>query len=130
MAPTSTSRSTIPQFGVATLYGELYYAKNLDRAKLIADPLGPLGRDARELGFYVAALLQIGDLATVGARYDTYNPDRDSTNSAKPLVPTDLSYGTLALVAVVRHAERPRRSSSTTTTRTTAAATSWAGPRT
>ena len=91
----------IPQLGVATIYGELYYAKNLDRAKLIADPLGPLGRDARELGFYVAALLQIGDLATVGARYDTYNPDRDSTNSAKPLVPTDLSYGTLALVAAV-----------------------------
>jgi hypothetical protein len=91
----------IPQFGVATIYGELYYAKNLDRAKLIADPLGPLGRDARELGFYVAALLQIDDLATVGARYDAYNPDRDSTNSAKPLVPTDLSYSTLALVAAV-----------------------------
>ncbi|HVR00972.1 MAG TPA: hypothetical protein VMT47_02470 [Polyangia bacterium] len=91
----------IPQFGVATIYGELYYAKNLDRAKLIADPLGPLGRDARELGFYVAALLQIGELATVGARYDAYNPDRDSTNSAKPLVPTDLSYSTLALVAAV-----------------------------
>jgi len=91
----------IPRFGVATIYGELYYAKNLDRAKLIADPLGPLGRDARELGFYVAALLQIGDLATVGARYDAYNPDRDSTNSAKPLVLTDLSYSTLALVAAV-----------------------------
>jgi hypothetical protein len=89
----------IPSVGVATLYGELYYAKNLDRAKLVADPLGPLGRDARELGAYVAALLQVGEYATVGARYDTYNPDRDSTNPSKPLVPTDLSYGTLALIA-------------------------------
>jgi hypothetical protein len=91
----------IPQFGVATLYGELYFAKNLDRAKLVADPLGPLGRDAREFGAYVAALLQIGGLTTVGARYDRYNPDRDSTNPSKPLVPADLSYSTLGVVAAL-----------------------------
>jgi hypothetical protein len=89
----------IPDFGVAMLYGEIYYAKNLDRAKLVADPFGPLGRDAREFGAYGAGLLQIGEYATVGARYEMYNPDRDSTNPSKPLVPTDLSYSTLALVA-------------------------------
>jgi hypothetical protein len=89
----------IPEFGVATVYGELYYAKNLDRAKLVADPLGPLGRDARELGYYVAGLLQFQELATVGVRYDAYNPDRDSTNPTKPLIPTELSYSTLSVVA-------------------------------
>ena len=92
---------TIPDIGVATAYGELYYAKNLDRAKVVADPLGPLGRDARELGFYVAGLFEFQKIATVGVRYDTYNPDRDSTNPTKPLIPTDLSYGTLSVVAVV-----------------------------
>jgi hypothetical protein len=91
----------IPQFGIATVYSELYYAKNLDRAKLVADPLGPLGRDMREVGFYVAGLLQIGDLTTLGARYDMYNPDRDSTNPAKPLIPSDLSYSTLSVVAAL-----------------------------
>jgi hypothetical protein len=89
----------IPQIGVATLYGELYYAKNLDRAKLVADPLGPLGRDLRELGYYVAGLFQVHELATLGVRYDAYNPDRDSTNPTKPLVPTELSYSTLSVVA-------------------------------
>jgi hypothetical protein len=89
---------TIPQVGVATVYGEVYIAKNLDRAKLVADPLGPLGRDARELGYYGAALFQIGDLTTLGVRYDSYNPDLDSTNPAKPLVPTALSYSTLSAV--------------------------------
>ena len=88
----------VPQVVTAMVYGELYRAKNLDRAKLVADPFGPLGRDAREQGAYVAALLTSHD-ATVGARYDMYNPDRDSTNPSKPLVPTDFSYATLALVA-------------------------------
>jgi hypothetical protein len=92
---------TIPQVGVATAYGELYYAKNLDRAKLVADPLGPLGRDARELGFYVAGLFEFTNIGTVGVRYDMYNPDRDSTNPTKPLVPTNLSYSTLSVVAAV-----------------------------
>ena len=89
----------IPSFGAVNVYGELYYAKNLDRARLIADPFGVLGRDARELGAYAAALLQIGELATIGARYDYYNPDRDSTNPSKPLVPTALSYNTVSVVA-------------------------------
>jgi hypothetical protein len=89
----------IPQLGVATAYGELYFAKNLDRAKVIADPFGPLGRDAREFGFYVAGLLEITNIGTVGVRYDTYNPDRDSTNPTKPLIPTELSFGTLSVVA-------------------------------
>ena len=77
--------------------------ENLDRARVPADPLGTLGRDSRELGAYVAALVDLGEYATVGARYDMYNPDRDSTDPSKPLIPTDLSFGTLALVAALRH---------------------------
>jgi hypothetical protein len=91
----------IPRVGVASLYGDLYVAKNLDRAKLIADPLGPVGRNYRELGAYVAALLQVSDYGTVGARYDFYNPDLDSTDPSKPLVPTSFSYSTLAFVAAL-----------------------------
>jgi hypothetical protein len=89
----------IPSFGAFVAYGEVYLAKNLDRAKLIADPYGPLGRDVRELGAYGAALLQIGEYAVIGARYDYYNPDRDSNDPNKPVVPTAFSYGTLSLVA-------------------------------
>jgi hypothetical protein len=93
----------VPSVGSAMVYGELYVAKNLDRAKLPADPLGTVGRDYRELGAYVAALLDIGEHATVGARYDTYNPDRDSTDPVRALVATDVSFGTLALVAALRN---------------------------
>jgi hypothetical protein len=89
----------LPGLGRAIAYGELYMAKNLDRAKVIADPLGPVGRDYRELGAYVAGILEIGELAAVGARWDTYNPDLDSTDPVRALVPTDLSFSTLALAA-------------------------------
>ena len=92
----------VPSVGRATAYGELYVAKNLDRGILPADPLGPAGRDYRELGGYVAAMFDFRDLASVGARYDMYNPDLDSTDPAKSLVPTNVSYGTLGLVAALR----------------------------
>jgi hypothetical protein len=93
----------IPHLGTAMAYGEAYVAKNLDRATLVADPLGPVGRDMREIGAYVAGIVELGDNATVGARYDLYNPDRDSTDPAKSLVPSDVSYGTLGLVAALHN---------------------------
>jgi hypothetical protein len=93
----------LPGLGKATLYGELYLAKNLDRAKLIADPNGPIGRDYREAGGYVAGLLDIGDFVTVGGRWDAYNPDVDSTDAVRALVPTDLSYSTIAVAAEVHN---------------------------
>jgi len=92
----------IPYVGRATAYGEVYVAKNLDRAILPADPLGPVGRDYRELGGYGAVTLDFGDIASVGARYDAYNPDRDSTDPTKSLVPTSVAYGTLGLLAALR----------------------------
>jgi hypothetical protein len=94
----------LPGFGKAIAYGELYMAKNLDRAKLIADPLGPVGREYREFGAYVAGILQVGELAAFGLRWDTYNPDLDSTDPVRTLVPTDLSYSTLAFAAELHNA--------------------------
>jgi hypothetical protein len=98
----------VPNVGRATAYGEVYVAKNLDRGILPADPLGPVGRDYRELGGYGAVVLDVGDYASVGARYDAYNPDRDSSDPAKSLVPTKASYGTLGLVAALRWPEGGR----------------------
>jgi hypothetical protein len=92
----------VPELGTSTAYGEVYWAKNLDRAILPADPLGSIGRDYREFGAYVALMQDIGPHGTVGVRYDFYNPDKDSTDPTKPLVPADFSYGTLAAVAALR----------------------------
>lgn len=63
-----------------TVYGEFARASNLDRALVLADPLGPLGRDMREWGFYLAAVQNIGKHVKLGFRYDYYNPDMDSTD--------------------------------------------------
>jgi hypothetical protein len=63
-----------------TLYAEFARASNLDRGVLVADPLGPLGRDMREWGFYLAAVQDIGKHVKLGFRYDYYNPDMDSTD--------------------------------------------------
>jgi hypothetical protein len=90
----------LPNLGTATLYGELYQAKNLDRALLPADPIA-LGRDYRELGAYVAATLDVDELGSFGVRYDVYDPDRDSTDPAMPRVLSNTSYGSLAVVAAV-----------------------------
>jgi hypothetical protein len=91
----------IPDVLTATVYGELYKAKNLDRATLPADPIA-VGRDYRELGAYVAGIIEIGDIASLGVRYDTYNPDLDSTDPALPRVPTNFSYTSLAVVGALR----------------------------
>jgi len=85
--------------GTTLLYGELYLAQDLDRGILPADPYGTLSRDMRELGGYVALTQEIGPNLIAGVRWDYYDPDRDSADAAKPLVPTSFSYKTLALVA-------------------------------
>jgi hypothetical protein len=68
------------RLGTTTLYGEVTWAKNLDRALLVADPYGPLGRDVRELGYYVGVVQDLGRFLQAGVRYDRYDPDRDSTD--------------------------------------------------
>jgi hypothetical protein len=92
----------IPPLGATILYGEVYWAKNLDRAILIADPVA-FSRDYRELGYYAAFTQELGPHAMVGARYDFYNPDADSTNQVMgAAIPTALSYQGLSLTAALR----------------------------
>ena len=97
---------TTPRLGRTTAYGELYYARDLDRGILPADPTGAagaVGRSYRELGWYVALMQDLGEHVTIGARYDYYDPDRDARdNQVGVVVPNDASYSTLALVGALR----------------------------
>jgi hypothetical protein len=93
----------LPVVGELTVYGELVWASNLDRAIYYADPIA-LGRDLRELGWYVAATQQLGKWAMVGVRYDRYDPDSDRIEKiAAQLVPRDLTLSTLSVVAAVTY---------------------------
>ncbi len=92
----------VPRLGATILYSELYWAKNLDRGVLPADPVS-FGRDYREFGLYVGVTQDLGEHATVGVRYDFYNPDADSVNTVMgAAVPTALAYQTVAFAAALR----------------------------
>ena len=79
------------------------------------------GRDYREFGLYGGVTQELGPHSQVGARYDFYNPDADSTNQVMGAqVPTALAYQTLSLTAAlaravgaahrrVRHQPQPQR---------------------
>jgi hypothetical protein len=86
-----------------TVYAEFARATNLDRWFLVADPYGPLGRDLREWGYYVAAVQNLGRHFRLGLRYDYYNPDLDSTDrQAAVTVPSSQDISTVsAAVALV-----------------------------
>jgi hypothetical protein len=91
-----------PGLGATVLGGELYWAKNLDRGVLPADPVA-FGRDYRELGVYIGITQDLGPHAQAGVRYDFYNPDADSVNTVMgAMTPAALSYQTLALAAALR----------------------------
>jgi hypothetical protein len=91
-----------PGLGATVLGGEVYWAKNLDRGVLPADPVA-FGRDYRELGVYVGITQDLGPHAQAGIRYDFYNPDADSVNTVMgAMTPAALSYETLALAAALR----------------------------
>lgn len=84
------------------VFGELYWANNLDRAFQVADPVGA-GRALRELGYVGGLTAQLGRYGVAGVRYDFYNPDRDASevrNGAQ--VARDNSLSTLALVVGVQ----------------------------
>ncbi len=90
-----------PQLGKTTVYGEIEWAKNLDR--VIADPYGPLGRDMRERGYYLALVQDIGKHVQLGVRYDYYDPDQDSTDRvAANVLLSSQAVSTVALAAAVR----------------------------
>ncbi len=92
----------VPSLGATVLWSELYWAKNLDRGVLPADPVF-FGRDYRELGLYVAVTQELGQHAQVGVRYDFYNPDADSVNTVEGATkPTAFAYQTLSFVAALQ----------------------------
>jgi hypothetical protein len=92
----------VPVVGKTVVYGEFYWAKNLDRAILVADPVA-IGRDYREIGGYSAFTQELGPYASVGARYDYYRSDLDSTSMSRGLlVPATNAMQTVALVAAAR----------------------------
>ncbi len=93
----------LPRLGALTLYGELIYGKNLDRALQPANPVAQ-GRELRELGGYVAFTQELSRYAALGLRYDVYNPDLDATfGSGSTRTPYDASYSTLALAGSLRY---------------------------
>lgn len=67
----------VPGLGRLFVYGEVAVAVNLDRAVAPADPV-LLGRDQRGFGFYVAATQALTEHATIGARFEQYEPNADS----------------------------------------------------
>jgi hypothetical protein len=91
-----------PSLGATVLWSELYWAKNLDRGVLPADPVA-FGRDYREFGLYVGLTQELGPHWQAGFRYDFYNPDADSVNTvAGATKPTALAYQTFAFAAALR----------------------------
>ena len=67
----------IPRLGELFVYGEVALAVNLDRAVAVADPV-LLGRDQRSLGFYVAAVQELTKHASLGVRFEQYEPNADA----------------------------------------------------
>jgi hypothetical protein len=93
----------IPVLGELTLRGEVVSASNLDRGLEVADPVAT-GRDLREIGWAVGITQEVTRWATIGVRYDRYDPDADaSAQRGVSLVPVDRTYSTLALMAMARH---------------------------
>lgn len=87
----------LPWLGELTVYGELVWATNLDRALLVADPVS-VGRSLRELGWYLGLTQELTRYALVGARYDRYSPDADALHQqGAARVPVDTSSSTLAI---------------------------------
>jgi len=89
----------LPRVGPLTVYGEIIWATNLDRALYVADPVAT-GRDLRELGWYVAVMQQLGRWCAVGVRFDRYDPDADARQQVGAnLVPRDKTFSTIGVVA-------------------------------
>ena len=92
----------VPRLGVLTLFGELLWAGNLDRALMPADPVST-GRDLRELGWFAGLTQEITRWAIVGVRYDRYDPDADAmVQQGAIAVPKDAGFSTLAVSAAVQ----------------------------
>lgn len=69
----------LPVVGSGRVYGELAWAKNLDRAVVVSDPVRT-GRDHRQWGAMVGLRQSVTQHAELGLRYDRYDPDRGSSS--------------------------------------------------
>jgi hypothetical protein len=69
---------TLPVLGKGRLYGELGWAKNLDRGLFVADPVAQ-GRPTRELGSMLALRQMLTRHVELGLRYDRYDGDFDAS---------------------------------------------------
>ncbi|MBX2803832.1 MAG: hypothetical protein KTR31_39515 [Myxococcales bacterium] len=67
----------LPHLGELFVYGEVVLAVNLDRGVAPADPV-LLGRDQRSVGFMAAAVQQLTKHATIGGRFEQYEPNVDA----------------------------------------------------
>ncbi|MDX2019008.1 MAG: hypothetical protein SF187_02110 [Deltaproteobacteria bacterium] len=91
-------RLNVPRIGPARVFAEVFWARNLDRAFLPADPIS-LGRDLRERGVVVGVTQWLPGAFVVGARYDHYDPDADASEQrARQVVPRDRSVASLSLL--------------------------------
>ncbi|WP_394822525.1 hypothetical protein [Pendulispora albinea] len=93
----------IPVLGELMVRGEIVRAKNLDRGLQAADPV-VVGRDLREVGYYVDIVQEVTPYAMIGARYDRYNPDSDANEqSGVRLVARDPSSSTVSVMVAARY---------------------------
>lgn len=82
--------------GSTWLLGEMILAQNMDRFLFENDPV-VTGLDAREFGWYVAAVQELGKYAMAGFRFDTYDPDANSFDSRRgKLVPRSMRIDTFS----------------------------------
>lgn len=88
-------RSAIPHLGKSFIYGEAAFGVNLDRGVAPADPI-LLGRDQRGFGYYLAWVQELTKHATLGVRYEHYEPNKDDLELAGGLtVVTSRQFKTL-----------------------------------
>jgi hypothetical protein len=93
----------VAPLGNLSFRGEVVSGTNLDRGLEVADPVGA-AHDLREMGWSGGATQELTRWAMVGARYDRYNPNADSTQQrAANLVPVDRSYSTFAVMGMLRY---------------------------
>jgi len=87
----------LPIVGPGRVYGELAWAKNLDRALVVSDPVRSQ-RDQTQLGVMVGLRQSVTQHAELGLRYDRYDPARGSNSqqTATGVLP-DASFSTLGV---------------------------------
>ncbi len=94
----------IPGVGPLRAAFEIMKAQNLDRGLLVSDPVA-MGRDLRQLGYYVQVSQDVGRYFAAGVRYDTYNADSDAQEqSVSNLVSVDRSFSTWSFTVAAMYA--------------------------